>query len=158
MHQPQNHLLSVEHRSFISRVIQQAERALLCCHMPGNRIKPFPSLRGIQASSIRLPVLNFIPLLPFAAGPLTSSFTPKDLCPTGKPVGAICKTSMKSVRQSPGPAKGNKNFTTASCGAAISLFCSSKPCCFSARAGLLFSLEPLFSMQMENRAAEGLPS
>lgn len=132
MHQPQNHLLIVEHGSFISRVIEQAERALLCCHMPGNRIKPFPSLGGIQASSIGFPVLNFILLLPFAAGPLTSSFTPKDLSPTGKPVGTICKISMKSVRQSPGPAKSNKNFATASRGAVISLLRSSKPCCFSA--------------------------
>lgn len=126
--------------------------------MPGNRIKPFPSLGGIQASSIKLPVLNFIPLLPFAAGLLTRSFAPKDLCRTGKPLGAVCKTSMKSVRQSPGPAEGNKNFATASHGAVISLFRSSKPGCFSARAGLLFSLELFFSTQMENRAAEGLPS
>lgn len=65
---------------------------------------------------------------------------------------------MKSVGQSPGPSEGNKNFATASCGAVISLFRSSKPCCFRAHAGLLFSLEPLSSMQMENRAAEGLPS
>lgn len=65
---------------------------------------------------------------------------------------------MKSIRQCPGPTKGNKIFTTASCGAVISLFCCSMPCCFSAQAGLLFSLEPLSSMQMENRAAEGLPS
>lgn len=65
---------------------------------------------------------------------------------------------MKSIRQCPGPTKGNKIFTTASCGSVISLFCCSTPCCFSAQAGLLFSLEPLSSMQMENRAAEGLPS
>lgn len=118
------------------------------------RIKPFPSLRGIWASSITLPVLNFIPSLLFAAGSLTSSFTPNDLCPTWKPVGSIQITSMNSVRQSSGLSKGNENFATSSC----EPFHSSKLCCFSLWAELLFSLEPLFSMQLENRGAEGLPS
>lgn len=117
--------------------------------MPRNRIKPFPSLRGIWASSITLPVLNFSPPLLFAAGPLTSSFTPKGLCPTWKPVGTIHKTSMKSVRQSPGLSKGDENFATSSC----KPFHSSKPCCFNVWAELLFSLESFFSMQVENRGA-----
>ena len=125
--------------------------------MPRNRIKPFPSFERIQASSSdSMYIISFLFFLLLQDH--WQALSPQKISvPLGNRWKTYAKPPWKVLGKVLAPLRAPRILPLLP---AESWFPSHsrKPCCFSAPTGLLFSLEPLLSVQTENRAAEGLPS